>query len=82
MRSNNWEEGQILLAKDATFEQVLHKGTLQNVGMSAMLKKDREAQRAATDTYFKHWDNKKAKDETEETRAVGFGSKFLLGGHV
>jgi hypothetical protein len=35
-----------------------------------MLKKDREAQKAAVDDYFQHWDNKDAKSETEATRAV------------
>ena len=35
-----------------------------------MLKKDRVAQKAAVDEYFKHWDSKDAADETEETRKV------------
>ncbi|KAI3545145.1 hypothetical protein CTAM01_16619 [Colletotrichum tamarilloi] len=62
------EEGQMLLAKDATFEKILHKGTSKDVGMSAMLKKDYEAQKAATDEYFSHWDNKSAQKETKEDR--------------
>lgn len=33
-----------------------------------MLKKDKAAQKAAVDEYFKHWDNKAAKDETPEIR--------------
>lgn len=41
-------------------------------GFSAMMKKDKVAQKAAVDEYFKHWDNKAAKDETEETREVWF----------
>ncbi|KAL0938452.1 uncharacterized protein CTRU02_205062 [Colletotrichum truncatum] len=62
-------EGQMLLARDATFEKILHKGTSRdNVGMSAMLKKDHEAQQAASDEYFKHWDNKSAQKETKEDR--------------
>lgn len=64
------EEGQMLLAKDATFEKILHKGTSKDVGMSAMLKKDYEAQKAATDEYFSHWDNKSAQKETKEDRDV------------
>lgn len=35
-----------------------------------MIGKDKEAQKAAVDEYFKHWDNKGAHDETEETRAA------------
>ncbi|KAH0424673.1 sterol 24-c-methyltransferase [Colletotrichum camelliae] len=64
------ELGQVLLARDATFEQILHKGTSKgNVGMSAMLKKDHEAQKVATEDYFRHWDNKlNAQKETKEDR--------------
>ncbi|KAK3203310.1 hypothetical protein GRF29_112g816255 [Pseudopithomyces chartarum] len=55
--------------RDADFNKAMH-GTSSQVkgGMSAMLKKDRAAQQAAVDEYFKHWDNKAAADETEETR--------------
>lgn len=35
-----------------------------------MLKKDKEAQKAAMNEYFQHWDNKEAKNETEADRAV------------
>ena len=35
-----------------------------------MMKKDRTAQKAAVDEYFKHWDNKAAGTETDETREV------------
>ncbi|KAF6807398.1 hypothetical protein CSOJ01_08204 [Colletotrichum sojae] len=63
------EEGQVLLASEATFEKILHKGTSKdNKGMSAMLKKDHEAQKAASDEYFKHWDNLTAQKETKEDR--------------
>ena len=57
--------------RDAEFNKAMH-GTSSQVkgGMSAMLKKDRAAQQAAVDEYFKHWDNKAAADETEETRKV------------
>ena len=34
----------------------------------AMMKKDAISQKAALDEYFKHWDNKAADVETEETR--------------
>ena len=33
-----------------------------------MSKRDGAAQKAAVDEYFKHWDNKAAKDETADTR--------------
>jgi sterol 24-C-methyltransferase len=35
-----------------------------------MVGKDKEAQKAAVEEYFKHWDYKNAKEETEETRAA------------
>jgi sterol 24-C-methyltransferase len=55
--------------RDAQFNKVLHgqSATAQG-GIASMLKKDNSAQKAAVDEYFKHWDNKHAGDETEETR--------------
>lgn len=35
-----------------------------------MMQKDKTAQKAAVDEYFKHWDNKAAKDETAADRKV------------
>ena len=35
-----------------------------------MSKRDSAAQKAAVDEYFKHWDNKAAKDETADTRSA------------
>lgn len=35
-----------------------------------MMGKNNAAQKAAVDEYFKHWDNKAAKDETAEVRKV------------
>ena len=49
---------------DAEFAKVLH-GDGQHGGYSALLGKDREAQQAAVDGYFKHWDNKGPQQETE-----------------
>ncbi|KAH7367665.1 S-adenosyl-L-methionine-dependent methyltransferase [Plectosphaerella cucumerina] len=67
--SKKQSDGQVLLASEATFEKVLHRKTgTKNVGMSAMLKKDYQAQKAASDEYFRHWDNKTAKSETKEIR--------------
>lgn len=58
-------------SRDAAFNKAMHKDSSQaKGGFSAMLKKDKAAQQAAVDEYFKHW-NKDAKDETAETREVG-----------
>lgn len=62
---------EVVLAKDMTFENIMHKKTATtHEGFSAMLKKDKEAQQAAVSEYFQHWDNKEAKSETEADRAV------------
>lgn len=57
--------------RDAAFNKALHgdSATAQG-GVRAMMAKGGDAQKAAVDEYFKHWDNQAAKDETEETRAV------------
>lgn len=57
--------------RDAAFNKAMHgdSATAQG-GVRAMLAKGGDAQKAAVDEYFKHWDNQAAKDETEETRAV------------
>lgn len=58
-------------ARDAAFNKAMHKDSSEaRGGFSAMLKKDKAAQKAAVDEYFKHWDNKTAKDETPEIREV------------
>jgi hypothetical protein len=58
-------------SRDAAFNKAMHKDSAAATGgFSAMLKKDKAAQKAAVDEYFKHWDNKAAKDETPETREV------------
>jgi sterol 24-C-methyltransferase len=57
--------------RDAKFNKVLHgKSAATGAGMKSMLSKDKAAQKAAVDEYFKHWDNKPADTETEETRAA------------
>ena len=59
-------------SRDAAFNKAMHKNSSNaQGGFSAMLKKDKAAQKAAVDEYFKHWDNKAAKDETPEIREVG-----------
>ena len=56
-------------ARDAAFQKALHgKSSEAAGGFAAMRTKDKAAQKAAVDEYFKHWDNKEAAVETEETR--------------
>lgn len=63
-------------SRDAAFNKAMHGGSAKaRGGMAAMLQKDKAAQQAAVDEYFKHWDNKAAADETEETRKVGGAGK-------
>jgi sterol 24-C-methyltransferase len=54
---------------DAEFAKALY-GDAQKGGYSALLNKNKDAHNAAVDGYFKHWDNKGPKDETEEDRQV------------
>jgi sterol 24-C-methyltransferase len=57
--------------RDAEFNRALHgKSAEASGGFAALRNKDAEAQKAAVDEYFKHWDNKDAETETEETREV------------
>jgi sterol 24-C-methyltransferase len=57
--------------RDADFNKAMHgKSAAARGGMTAMFSKDTVAQKAAVDEYFKHWDNKGAAEETEETRKV------------
>jgi len=56
-------------SRDAAFNKAMHKDSSNaEGGFRAMMKKDNTAQKAAVDEYFKHWDNKAAKDETEADR--------------
>ncbi|RDL41486.1 Sterol 24-C-methyltransferase [Venustampulla echinocandica] len=51
--------------RDAAFNKAMHKDSSNaQGGLSALMKKDKTAQKAAVDEYFKHWDDKTAKDET------------------
>jgi len=59
-------------SRDASFNKAMHGRSAEaKAGLRAMLKKDPDAQKAAVDEYFKHWDNKSAGTETQETREVG-----------
>ena len=69
----------IALARNMTFENIMHKKTAEtHEGFSAMLNKDKEAQQAAVNEYFQHWDNKEAKNETDADRAVSPASARQL----
>ncbi|KXT05523.1 hypothetical protein AC578_3739 [Pseudocercospora eumusae] len=55
--------------RDAAFKEAMHGKTGKGRGgLWNYLGKNHEAQQAAVDSYFKHWDNKAAGEETEETR--------------
>jgi hypothetical protein len=56
-------------ARDAAFNKAMHGTSAgERGGMMSMIKKDKVAQKAAVDEYFKHWDNKGAAEETPEVR--------------
>ena len=57
--------------RDSAFNKAMH-GDSSNAkgGFQAMLGKDKQAQKAALEEYFKHWDNKAAKTETDADREV------------
>ena len=57
------------LQRDADFNKALHgKSATSEGGIRAMMGKNMDAQKAAVTDYFKHWDDKSAAEETEETR--------------
>ncbi len=57
--------------RDAAFHKAMHgKSAAQKSAFMAMINKDSKSQQAAADAYFKHWDNKDAKTETEKDREV------------
>ncbi len=59
--------------RDAAFTKAMHgKSAAQRSTYLAMLNKDSKAQRVAADAYFKHWDNKDARVETQKDREVRF----------
>lgn len=57
--------------RDAAFNKAMHgKSSEAQGGFMAMFSKDKTAHTAAVEEYFKHWDEKKAADETDADRAV------------
>ena len=56
--------------RDAAFNTAMHGKTVMGKGFGSMLSKDHAAHKAATEEYWKHWDDKSAGKETEEIREV------------
>ncbi|KAF7858707.1 uncharacterized protein EAF02_011031 [Botrytis sinoallii] len=57
------------LTRDSAFKKALHGQTGQtDRSFINLIHKDKNAQKLAVDQYFKHWDNKVAKDETSLDR--------------
>lgn len=56
--------------RDLAYKEALHgkSGQVRGGTWAMMNKKNSDAQGAAVDEYFKHWDNKAAADETPEIR--------------
>jgi sterol 24-C-methyltransferase len=55
--------------RDLQFAKALHGDSGKNAqGIGALMSKSKDAQKAAVDEYFKHWDNKPADEETDATR--------------
>ncbi|CAH0000565.1 unnamed protein product [Clonostachys byssicola] len=70
-------------SRDAAFNKAMHgKSAQARGGISAMFAKGGAAKQAAVDEYFKHWDDKAAKDETEETRAARTAEYATLTRHL
>ncbi|KAI9841105.1 MAG: Delta(24)-sterol C-methyltransferase [Sclerophora amabilis] len=55
--------------RDADFNKIMHgKSAEEKNSFLAILKKDTVSQKAAVDEYFRHWDDRKASDETQQDR--------------
>ena len=68
--------------RDSAFNKAMHgQSAKERAGMLAMLKKDKLAQQAAVEEYFKHWDDKTAGEETEEIRKVCIRDRTTLDFH-
>lgn len=67
-------------SRDAAFNKTLHgKSAQADGGLRAIFggQKGADSQKAAIDEYFKHWDNKDAKDETPEIREVSYKTRLI-----
>jgi len=69
-------------SRDAAFKKAMHgKSAEERTSFLAMLKKDKTAQAAALDEYFKFWDGKEAGVETEDDMKERVGSYASLTRH-
>lgn len=58
-------------SRDAAFNKAMHgKSSEEKTAFMAMLNKDKAAQSAAVDEYFKFWDGKGAGQETDSDMKV------------
>lgn len=65
-------------SRDAAFNKAMHgKSSEERTAFMAMMKKDKAAQSAAVDEYFKFWDGKGAGQETEQDMKVCFSSSYF-----
>ncbi|KAI5778916.1 S-adenosyl-L-methionine-dependent methyltransferase [Geopyxis carbonaria] len=61
--------------RDAAFAKAMHGKTAEErAGFMAMMNKDKSAQKAAVDEYFKYWDGKGAHDEHTKERVEGYAT--------
>ena len=57
-------------SRNSAFDKVLHRGSIQSQGgLRAMMNKNSLAHVAASQEYFRYWDDQKAEEETEDIRA-------------
>lgn len=64
--------------RDAAFNKAMHgKTAAQANGIATILFKDSEAKKAALDEYFKHFDGKRAENETDADRKVSL-ARFVV----
>ena len=66
--SATWNPEKEDKSRDAAFSKVMHGQATQRGGLASMFGKDAASKKEALDEYFKHWDNKSAEVETDETR--------------
>ena len=57
-------------SRDAAFNNIMHGTKVAGKGFTSMFSKDRAAHKAASEDYWKHWDNKEASTETDQIREV------------
>ena len=66
-------------SRDAQFNKLMHgKSAAAKAGFYSLWNKDHAAHKAASDEFWKHWDNKSASTETADTREVQNIVEILL----